>query len=297
MALADITGPRPAGGLRDLAALVRPGQWPKNLVVLVPLLEALQPTVGALTRAALAVALFTIASAMVYVGNDLADAERDRAHPVKRLRPIASGRIGRARAVACLAGLAMLAGLAVAALPIAAAQMPAVVWPVAVYLLINVGYTAGLKHVPLIDVFTVACGFVLRLILGYLVLGRAVQPWLAVCVLGVCLLLVLGKRRHEMHAGGLAHRPALAGYTVAYLDQLLVLCAATTLLSYLLYARSFGVAAMLTAPCALFCLFRYLQIVLVQADGGNPSRLLLRDPMILATGVLWIALFEGGVHG
>ena len=195
--------------------------------------------------------------------------------------------------------VALAAALCVTAFALAGQPqlLPGLVWPVAVYLLINAVYTARLKHVALIDVFTVACGFVLRLVLGYLVIGRTVQPWLAVCVLAVCLLLVLGKRRHEVRSSGTDHRPSLAGYTVDYIDHLLVLCAATTLVSYLLYARSFGAVAMLTAPCAMFCLFRYFQIVVVEADGGNPTRLLLRDRVILATGLLWFALFEGGIHG
>jgi len=277
--------------LRDLIALLRPGQWAKNLVVLLPVLDpALQHwnTVG---RAGVAVLAFTLASALIYVMNDIADRKRDRAHVTKRERPIASGRLSPWTAAA--------GGAALAAVLAAIVTRGSVTdwWPLLAYLALNVAYSTVLKHVPLIDLFTVATGFVLRLIQGYTAIHLRPSGWLTLCVLSVCLVLVLGKRRHELGAADSRHRPALAGYNVHFVDQLLVLTAAVTLITYQLYVNTLSPTALLTAPCALFAMFRYLQVVLVKADGGNPVRTLLRDRVMLGNAVVWILLIEGGFVG
>ncbi|GGZ31299.1 decaprenyl-phosphate phosphoribosyltransferase [Streptomyces inusitatus] len=269
-------------------ALVRPGQWPKNLLV-VPL-----PLLGATARwdttvtVALATAAFVLASSLVYIVNDIADVERDRRHPVKRHRPLASGRLRTRTALALGALLAALLTWALIALG------PAGSWPVLGYLALNAAYSWRLKHLPLLDVFTVAGGFVLRLLGGYAASGRPVAGWLVLTVLTLCLLLILGKRRHELGVSGTGHRPALAGYSAHFLDLVLVLCAALTTVGYLLHLRLesglTAVAAPLTAPCALFALFRYLQIVTVRSGGGDPVRTLLLDRAMVAAFALWAGL-------
>jgi decaprenyl-phosphate phosphoribosyltransferase len=273
---------------RDLFSLLRPGQWPKNLVVLLPLLDPALLRWGNAGRAGLAVLAFILASAAVYVTNDIADRARDRAHLTKRHRPIASGRVSpwTAGVLAALlaAGLAAVIGAAVTQW-----------WPLLAYLVVNVAYSLVLKHVPLVDLFVVASGFVLRLVQGYVVIDAPSSGWLTLCVLAVCLLLILGKRRHELRAGGVAHRPALAGYNEHLVDQLLVLTAAITLITYQLYVSTFSAAALLTVPFALFALFRYLQVVLVNAGGGSPVRVLLRDRVMLVNAALWLIVFEGGL--
>ncbi|MFD9721269.1 UbiA prenyltransferase family protein [Streptomyces sp. NPDC059076] len=278
--------------LADLLALVRPGQWVKNLAVVpLALLDPRHWTLGGASRIAWALAVFTLASAIVYVVNDLADRDRDRLHPTKRHRPLAAGRIGTRGALALAA---VLAGALVAAVLV---RPFAEWWPVAVYLLISLGYSRGLKHVPLLDAFIVATGFVLRLALGCVALGRPVPDWLAICVFSFCLLLSLGKRRHELTAAGLGHRPALRGYTVAFVDHLIVLIAGLTAISYLLFLREDPVfagashtTALLSALCAIFGLARYLQVLLVEQGGGNPVRILLRDRATLLNSALWAAL-------
>ncbi|MEU9931717.1 UbiA prenyltransferase family protein [Streptomyces anulatus] len=277
---------------RDLLALLRPGQWVKNLAVVpLALLDTHPWGAAAFLRTGWAVLGFTLASALVYVVNDLADRERDRLHPVKRHRPIASGRVSTLAAVVLTGALALaLTGWAVAG---PAWQW----WPTALYLALSLAYSQGLKHVPLVDAFIVATGFVLRLVQGALLIGAQMSEWLALCVFSLCLMLALGKRRHEMTAAGRAHRPALRGYTLAFLDHLVVLVAVLTAVSYVLYLRDdaslaagASLVTLLSAPCAVFGLARYLQLLLVEEGGGNPVHVLFRDRATLVNAALWAVL-------
>ncbi|MEU5283713.1 UbiA prenyltransferase family protein [Streptomyces sp. CA-278952] len=288
----DVRGRRRRNRPRDLLALLRPGQWVKNLAVVpLALLDTHPWGTAAFLRTGWAVLGFTLASALVYVVNDLADRERDRLHPVKRHRPIASGQVSTAAAGALTGVLALsLTGWAVAG--------PAWLWwPTALYLALSLAYSQGLKHVPLVDAFIVATGFVLRLVQGSLLVGARMSEWLALCVFSLCLMLALGKRRHEMTAAGRAHRPALRGYTLAFLDHLVVLVAVLTAVSYVLYLRDDAALAagaslvtLLSAPCAVFGLARYLQLLLVEEGGGNPVHVLFRDRATLVNAALWAVL-------
>ncbi|MFJ2179958.1 UbiA prenyltransferase family protein [Streptomyces anulatus] len=288
----DVRGRRSRPRPRDLLALLRPGQWVKNLAVVpLALLDTHPWGTAAFLRTGWAVLGFTLASALVYVVNDLADRERDRLHPVKRHRPIASGRVPTLAAFVLTGALALaLAGWAVAG---PAWQW----WPTALYLALSLAYSQGLKHVPLVDAFIVATGFVLRLVQGALLIGAQMSEWLALCVFSLCLMLALGKRRHEMTAAGRAHRPALRGYTLAFLDHLVVLVAVLTAVSYVLYLRDdaslaagASLVTLLSAPCAVFGLARYLQLLLVEEGGGNPVHVLFRDRATLVNAALWAVL-------
>jgi 4-hydroxybenzoate polyprenyltransferase len=283
----------PRGGLgRGVLGLWRPGQWPKNLlVVALPLLDLRVWTLAALGEVAVAVVTFTVASTVVYTVNDIADRERDRGHPTKRLRTIASGQVPVPTAVLCAAGQgAILAG-------ILSTRPPAAAAPIVAYLLLSFGYSLRLKHVPLVDAFAVALGFVLRLLAGYLAIRATASGWLLISVFSFCLLLTLGKRRQELRTVGPAHRPALRGYSVPLTDQLMLLSAVLTAVAYLLYLRTdaplgdyAAAATLLSAPFALFGLFRYLQVVELDQGGEDPTRLLVRDrPMLINSG-LWLAL-------
>ncbi|MER7166907.1 UbiA prenyltransferase family protein [Micromonospora sp. NPDC000207] len=295
------TGPRPTGEfplrqagtlVRALVQLARPGQWPKNLLVVsVPLLDPQSWGRTPLTNLVWAVTAFILTSVLVYVLNDMVDRRRDAANPARWHRPIASGRVTPRVAVVFAAVVAAaLAG-------VLSTFTPATAWPVGVYLLLNLGYCLGLKHVPLLDVFLVASGFALRLMQGYLATGTTVSGWLLTAVFTLCLLLTLGKRRHELKNSGGTHRPALRGYTVPLTDQLMQLSAALTAGSYLLYLRDeaplaahASIAAVLLTPLAIFGLFRYLQLVLVHDAGENPVRVLVRDPVMVANAALWATL-------
>ncbi len=280
------------GRWRALVGLTRPGQWGKSLLV-VPLALIDAPTVpivaaGALGRLAWALGLFLVASSVVYIFNDIIDRHRDRAHPVKRVRPVASGLVSVPLACALLALLSAVFVAGIVAAPGFAA------WPVLAYLALNVAYTGWWKHVPLLDVFVVATGFVLRAAQGYLALGAQVSIGLLLTVFMLCLLLITGKRRHEMGVSDATHRPSLNGYSTQFLDYLIVMCAVLAVAAFLFHlgSREFAaphtdVALLVSLPFAFFGLSRYLQVVVVHRGGGDPARGLFRDRVLLVTGLLW----------
>ncbi|NJP88866.1 UbiA prenyltransferase family protein [Nonomuraea sp. FMUSA5-5] len=275
----------------ELAALIRPSHAVKAiLLVPVALIGAASPTLAEVAGVGWAVVAFVLASAAVYIGNDIADRHRDRLHPVKRERPIAAGRVGVPAAAVCCAVLVVLLGAVVARSPLS-------FWPVLVYLALNVAYTRALKHVPLIDVGTVAAGFVLRVLQGYEMTGDRAPAWLLITVFSMSLLLLIGKRRQELLEAGAVHRPALRGYSMELTNWLLQIASVLALVSGLMYLRDEGpfgpqhgqTAMMLSTPFALFALFRYLQLQLVEKEGGDPVRVLLRDRVMVANSMVWAA--------
>ncbi|MEJ3744242.1 UbiA prenyltransferase family protein [Actinomycetes bacterium KLBMP 9797] len=275
----------------DLIRLARPPQWSKNILV-IPLALASAPewTAGTVLRTGWAVIVFCLASSLVYVVNDISDHARDRDHPVKRWRPLAQGRIS-------LPAARIYAATIAAALCGAVVAGPALSWwPLYAYVALNFAYSRWLKHVPLLDVCVVAAGFGLRVLQGHAATGSALSGWLLVTVLTACLVVLVGKRRHELSIAGVAHRPALRGYNVAFADQLLAVNAILTVLTFLLYLRfdapvggyQTGLSAV-AAPLVLFGVFRYLQSVLVGRRGGDPVRTLFRDRLIVADAILLTA--------
>ncbi|HKB30060.1 MAG TPA: UbiA prenyltransferase family protein [Streptosporangiaceae bacterium] len=293
--------------IRDVVALARPLHAAKSLL-LVPVALAVDPhswSVAALARVGWAVVAFVLASACIYVGNDIADRRRDMLHPAKRHRPIAAGRIPVAGGYLYCAALAGAVGW----LAVAAPGGP--YWPVLVYVVLNVAYSRVLKHIALIDVCVVALGFVLRVVQGYVAARTPVSGWLIVAVFSVSLSLVIGKRRQELLQNGPAHRPALRGYSVELANQLLLITCVLSLVAGLIYLRTEapfghdGQAAMLVStPFALFALFRYLKMLYVDRCGSDPVRVLLGDRTMVGTCVLWAAALGatlafasfGGIH-
>jgi 4-hydroxybenzoate polyprenyltransferase len=276
---------------RGILALWRPGQWPKNLIVVaLPLIDLRTWSLAAAGQVGVAVVAFTVASTVVYTVNDIADRERDRSHPTKRLRTVASGQVPVPVAVLCaLAQGAVLAG-------ILSTRPPVWCLPIGAYLLLSFAYSLRLKHVPLVDSFAVAAGFVLRLLAGYVAVRTQGSGWLLICVFSSCLLLTLGKRQHELRTFGAAHRPALRGYTVPLTDRLMLLSAVLTAVAYLHYLRTdaplggyAAAATLVAAPFALFGLFRYLQLIELDGGGDDPVRLLMRDRPMVVNSLLWLA--------
>lgn len=270
----------------DLVTLLRPLHAAKSLLLVpVALLESRQWTVDALLATGRATLAFVVAAAAVYVANDIADRARDRRHPTKRHRPIAAGRVRVSTGLVCCGLLLTLLGALVAAGPVSR------YWPVFVYLALNVAYTGFLKHIPLVDVGAVALGFVLRVVQGHVVLGTRLPGWLMVAVLSVSLLLLIGKRRHELLVTGATHRPALRGYSIELVDQLLPLTGVLAVVAGLLHLATetpFGDhAVLLSALFAIFALFRYLQVLLVDGGGADPVRSVLRDRVLVGGCLLW----------
>ena len=285
------------GRLRSLLALSRPGQWVKSLLVVpLPLLDPAVWSLAPILRIGAVLVSFTLASVIVYVVNDIGDRERDRLHPVKRHRPLAAGRVPVPVAWLYAATLSVLLCL------LLAYGSTAVAVPVGAYLLLNAAYTRALKHVPLVDAFVVSCGFVLRVVAGCAAARTEASGWLLICVFSLCLLMSFGKRRHELLLGGQLHRPALRGYSVAYLESLILHTAVLTAITYLLYLRTeaptgpYGDAVMLlSVPCAFFGLFRYLQLVLVDGEGGEPVRSVLHDRPMVVNSLVWGVLLIGSL--
>ncbi|MGS2642092.1 UbiA prenyltransferase family protein [Streptosporangium sp. LJ11] len=274
----------------DLFRLIRPSHATKA-ILLVPLalIDTSLWNLATVVEIVLATVAFILASSAVYVGNDIADRHRDLHHPVKRHRPVAAGRVGIRVAYAYCAGLLAL-------LTAVIALTPGPYWPIVVYLLINIAYSRYLKHIPLVDVGTIAVCFVLRVVQGYEVAGGRAAAWLLVTVFSMSLLLLIGKRRQELKSGA-AHRPALHGYSMELTNWLLQIASVLALVSGLIYLREEGpfgpqygqTAMLLSTPFALFALFRYLQIQLMDEGGGDPVRILLRDRVMVANSMLWAA--------
>jgi len=280
-----------------LGALVesaRPQQWVKNGFVFAALIFSRSLTDWHRNgRVALAALIFCLASSAAYLFNDLLDAPEDRNHPVKRLRPVASGRLkeGTAGSAAALLALVALAG--------AWALDREFCLVVALYAGINVLYSWLLKHVVLLDVFVVAAGFVLRVVGGGVVIHVLLSPWLIVCTTLLALFLALSKRRHELvllRETASNHRAILASYSPYFLDQLIGIVTASTVMSYALYTLSRDVQTKfpgkrleLTIPFVLFGIFRYLYLVHQNEEGGNPTRLLFTDTVLLSVVLLWAA--------
>ncbi|MFE2103257.1 UbiA prenyltransferase family protein [Streptomyces sp. NPDC059468] len=293
--------PPPRGGpVRDLIRLLRPYQWVKNTIMVpLPLLHPQIWTARGMLHLAAAVVVFTLASSVVYIANDITDRKRDRLHPGKRHRPLAAGRVSVS--AAAFTGGAVAAALALLIVLVE----PLLAVPVGAYLALNLAYCLGLKHVPVVEIFVVAAGFGLRLITGYVSVQLDTSWWPTLGVYLLATVVVLGKRRSELELTDPSHRPALRGYTKPLVDQLVLLSAGlgVTMLVFFLntYEPPYGVwAAPVLLPLTLLGLYRYLQIVSTSGGDADPVRTLVRDRIIVATAVLsllaWIVL-QAVVHG
>ncbi len=292
------------GFLPFLEAL-RPRQWVKNGFVLAPLVFARKAgDPAAWTAASLAFLSFCAVSSSVYLFNDLADLERDRLHPVKRNRPLASGRLSPAAAVMGASLLALLGGGLAFLVPGAGPGF--VLFPL-FYLLLNLAYSFRLKHVVILDVLSISIGFLVRVVAGGEAIRVPLSSWLILCTLFVSLLLAILKRRAEikgLHGAVGAHRKVLEDYDPAFLEMLPGPLAAMTIMAYSLYTvdpqtvAKFGSRDLiLTVPVVIYGILRYLYLAWKKDRGGEPTRLVLEDKGILAAGLLWLALCILVVYG
>ena len=284
--------PRLRARLVGLAVSSRPRQWPKNLLVLAALLFSREFHSGSsLLAAVAAVAIFTLATAGLYMLNDAIDASRDRQHEVKRHRPIAAGLVpvGLAVGVGALFSVAALALATLLAWPFGAA--------LAVYLALQIGYSLVLKHLVILDLLAIAVGFVIRAVAGALVIEVPISPWLYICTFLLALFLAVGKRWAELgaEARSSAARPVLDRYTPEFLRTLIVITASATPLSYALYTFSApnlpeNHLMMITIPIVLYGILRYVYLLQANGSGEEPERVLLGDPGILASVIVWVAV-------
>jgi 4-hydroxybenzoate polyprenyltransferase len=278
---------------RDLFQILRPTQWAKNLVLFAALIFAKHLFVFAdVLRALAAFAVFCCVASGAYVMNDLRDCERDRQHPLKARRPLPAGRI--APRTALLLVLALTGAGVAAAVPLGLGFTLLV----ALYLALQVAYTFVLKDTVILDVMAIAAGFVIRAVAGGVVIAVPVSQWLIICTFLLALFLGFSKRRHELvllENRATEHREILREYSPYFLDQMISVVTASTVVAYAIYTASPEVREKLgtdqlylTLPFVLFGIFRYLYLVHQKEEGGNPTWLLLNDRPLLAGVVLWI---------
>jgi 4-hydroxybenzoate polyprenyltransferase len=267
-------------------------QWTKNGFVFAALIfDRKLLDLPSFERTLVAFALFCLLASSVYIINDILDAEADRNHPLKKLRPIASGKLP--------VGLA----LAIAVILLAVSMTVGYILSVGlfiifgVYFLLNLAYSFWLKHLPIIDVLVIAACFVLRVAAGVSVIQvQRFSPWLYVVTTLLALYLGFGKRRAELAVlvpeGTQSHRKVLSGYSIDLIDQLITIVSSTTIIAYSLYTFSAPNLPenhwmMLTIPFVLYGIFRYLSLIQIQKAGGEPEELLLKDRPLQITILLW----------
>lgn len=269
-------------GLLDL---MRPKHFVKNGFVLAPVLFAGQFTDPRLLLLALeAFCLFCIAASSVYVLNDVLDAPSDRLHPKKRFtRPIASGVVSKSQAITLLA---VLYGV----LALAAIVRPWVVAQLAVYILLNVVYSYKLKHLPIWDIFCVASGFVLRVLVGATAISVPLSSWMFITTLCLALYLAALKRRQELLVNGSDSRKVLEEYSSALVDRYAEMAATGALLFYSLFVMTARPELVVTIPIVLFGLFRYWLLVDNSDAGESPTEVLLMDKQLMGTVCVWAAV-------
>lgn len=277
--------------LRACLKTMRPRQWMKNGVIFAALIfdgklvewDYLWPTL-------VGFALFCLISGVVYTINDVVDLEKDRRHPQKRKRPLASGELSPQFAV----GFAVI--VAVASITLAILLDATFAFILTGYLVLQMGYSFALKRIVVLDVMAIAAGFVLRVAAGVpLVDAARFSPWLFICMTLLALFLGLGKRRGELvMLGGQAtnHRESLQDYNLTFLDQLISIVTASMILAYALYTFSApnlppGHWMMLTIPFVIYCLFRYLYLIHVKGITLAPDEVVLTDRPLQISFALW----------
>lgn len=282
-----------AASVWDLVSLLRPTQWSKNAVLFAALIFAkhlFRPAdVVIVTLGFLA---FCSLASGAYVMNDLRDCDRDREHPLKSLRPLPSGRVRR-RTAAMMSVVLVVVGLGAALALNASFGLLA-----CLYFVLQIGYTFWLKEIVILDVMAIAAGFVIRAAAGGVIIAVPVSPWLMICTFLLALFLGFSKRRHELivlEARATEHRTSLKEYSPYFLDQMIAVVTASTVVAYAIYTVSPEVREKLgtdklylTIPFVLFGIFRYLYLVHQREEGGNPTQLLLTDQPLLVDVVLWI---------
>lgn len=288
--------------LSALLRSMRPTQWSKNVFVFAPLVFAhLLSSTRALTQAGMAFAAFCAAASAIYLVNDVRDREEDRRHPLKKRRPIAAGELGIATALvaaALLAGGAV--GLALRLGPLFAGLLGA-------YVALNLLYSLVLKHMVILDVMSIAAGFVLRVVAGAAAVGAAVSNWLILCTTFLALFLAFSKRRHELLLltdNAAEQRRVLEHYSPAFLDQMINVVTASAVVSYALYAvapetvqKFHSEHLVYTLPLVLFGIFRYLYLTYQRQELRNPTEAILRDVPFLVNMALWALAVVAVVYG
>lgn len=266
-----------------LIKLCRPKQWIKNAFVLAPLLfSGLFTELNSIIYAFLAMILFCIASSATYILNDLKDIEKDRLHPVKsKTRPLALGSVQPKQAKLLMALLYIILGLS-------SIWFYKVIVIICSYMLLNFAYSHYLKHQPVLDIFTIAIGFVLRVYAGAVAIDVPVSGWMFITTLCLALYLASIKRRQELNSHGATSRKALESYSLYLLNRYAEMSAIGALLFYSIFVMSARPELIITIPLVIFGMFRYWYITDIHNEGESPTDAILSDKQLLITGSLWI---------
>ena len=283
--------------LFNLLKTMRPRQWIKNLLVFVPFAVTLrqywqpfsQQMYVLFALAAAAFLLFCMYASIIYLVNDLADVEKDRNHPTKRFRPLASGALDKSQAIGAIIVLALVA------IPLGFLLDVTFGLVALIYLALNLLYSFALKNVVIIDVFTLAANYVLRVVAGAVAIHVPPSAWLFVCTMLMSLFVGFAKRRHELvllEDNATTHRQILKEYTAEVLDEMIAVTTASFVMAYSLYTFTAenlpkNHEMMLTIPFALYTVFRLLYLVHVKHEGGSPEELVLRDKPLFGAILLW----------
>jgi len=279
--------------INAIVKTARPHHWVKNLIVFAALIFAKKfADPESVTLAIKGFFAFCLASSAIYYLNDITDCKKDQLHPTKKNRPIASGRLSFKTAW-FIAALLLTAGFI---LSYTLGQL--FLFYFILYVFLNFGYNLGLKNVVIIDVMILAIGFVLRAAAGAEAITVPISSWLLVCTILLALFLGLAKRRHELVILGddaISHRQSLAHYSPYFLDQMMSVVTASTVVAYAFYTLSpevkdkLGTGNMVfTVPFVLYGIFRYLYLIHQKDEGGSPTKLLVTDTPLLVCVGLWI---------
>ena len=277
--------------LKPLLKTMRPKQWAKNVFLLAAIVFDRKLTnMDAMLHTILGILVFSLVASVVYIINDIADAEADRLHPVKRERPIAAGKLPLR--VAWVSALVLL----LISFPLAFWLSPAFAFIALLYLILNLFYSKWLKHVVLLDIILLASLYVIRVAAGVALIDVVrFSPWIYIFTTFLALLMGAGKRRAELSEiadGPNAQRRVLEGYTLAFLDQLITLASGMTIITYSLYTFSApnlpdNHAMMLSIPFIMYAIFRYQYLLQVIGTGSAPEELVLTDRPLQLAIALW----------
>ncbi|WP_211081023.1 decaprenyl-phosphate phosphoribosyltransferase [Paenibacillus xylanexedens] len=271
-----------------LIRLLRPKQWTKNLLLFAALLFSFEEIrTETILATLLGFILFSLVAGCVYILNDFVDRDRDRQHPVKKYRPMASGQVNPSHA--------LMFGIILLILSVGTAFMMNPLFGVLciVYFLLNVSYSFVLKHLVILDMMTIAAGFVLRAIAGGVLIHVPFTPWFLICTMLLSLFLAIGKRRNELTLleGNMgSHRKVLDNYSITLLDQFNTIVTTATIISYSLFTFTSDrtIHLMWTIPLVIYGMFRYLYLIHMKNQGGSPDRVLFEDKPILITVMLYV---------
>ena len=280
--------------MKDIITLLRPHQYVKNLFVFMPLIFALNLNLSGFTETALVFVLFSMLSSSVYVINDYCDIREDRRHPTKKNRPLASG------AVSIKSGFILSGVLSSSSLVAAYFLNSELLFVLLFYFLLNIAYSYKLKHIPVVDIFVIATGFVLRLFAGASVTNTHLSMWIVIITFLLAIFLALAKRRDDVLLSMKGHntRKSIDGYNLEFVNASMTLMAAVVIVSYLQYTVSAEVIGRIGSDNLFFSAFfvilgilRYMQITFVEGKSGSPTKIVLKDRFMQISILLWLISF------